>query len=127
MADVIKIVTTGLAGLVNRMRGQGSEFAYVGWGTGTTAPVVANTVLETPRAEARVLGTTSSQTTTTAGDTYRCVATLTCAGTGATISEIGMFDSNSGGNMFLRGTFSGIPLNVGDSIQFTIDTTLANV
>jgi hypothetical protein len=119
--DVIKVVTGGLAIITNRMVGAGIEPTYIHWGTGgATTATTSDSALTTPRSEARVSGTSSRATTTYTNDTWRCVGTLTCASTSAAISEVGLFDANTSGNMFLRGTFSDINLNVGDSIQFTV-------
>lgn len=122
MADVVKVVNGGLGIVTNRIKGSGTEPKYVGWGTGTTAADVADTGLETARAEARTDGTSTQQTTTTTSDTYRVVGSITCAGTAAAITEVGLFDASTAGNLFLRGTFSAINVSVGDSIQFTINT-----
>lgn len=94
-----------------------TEMEYLGWGTGTTDPVVGNTGLETPAAEARTLGVMSQP----AADTHRVVGTITCAGTGKTISEVALFDAAAAGVMMIRSTFTGIPLLVGDRIEFTLD------
>ena len=123
MADSILVVDTGLAIVANRLKGTGDEPNHIGWGTGTTEPAAGNTGLETARGEARTEGTSSRVTTTTTNDTYQVVGTITCAGTGAAITEAGLFDAATDGNMLLRGTFSAINLNVGDSIAFTIKTT----
>ena len=122
MADTVYVVDNGLAIVTNRLKGTGTEPAYVGWGTGATTAAVNNTGLQTPAAEARTAGTTSQQTTTTTGDTYRNVATITCTGAGKAITEVAMFDASTIGNCFLRGTFDAINVSVGDSIQFTINT-----
>lgn len=90
---------------------------YLGWGTGTTDPVVGNTGLETPAAEARTAGVLSQPT----ADTSRCVGTITCAGSGKTISEVGLFTLSAAGVLIIRATFTGIPLLVGDRIEFTLD------
>jgi len=66
----------------------------------------------------RVSGTTSQVTTSTTNDTYQVVGTQT-AGTSETITNAGLFDASTSGNLFVKGDFSGIPLNNGDSIQFT--------
>jgi len=66
-----------------------------------------------------VAGTSSQVTTTTTNDTYQVVGTITCAGAGKTITNAGLFDASTGGNLFAKGDFTGIALNVGDSIQFT--------
>src|SRR5688572_13004086 len=83
---------------------------FIGWGTGTTDPVVGNTGLETAAAEARTAATLSQPTT----DTARAVGTITCAGSGKTISEVGLFTLSTGGVLIIRATFAGIPLLVGD-------------
>ncbi len=94
-----------------------TEMEYIAWGTGTTDPVVGNTGLEAAAAEARTLGTMSQP----AADTHRVVGTITCAGSGKTISEVGLFDASTSGVMLIRSTFTGIPLLVGDRIEFTLD------
>lgn len=92
---------------------------YIGWGTGTTGAAVTDTALETAAAESRTNGTKSKVTTTVSNDTYQVVGTVTCAGSGKTISEAGLFDASTSGNMYVRGVFTGIALSVGDSIAFT--------
>lgn len=122
MADVVKVVNGGLDILTNRIKGSGTEPKYIGWGTGTTAAAVTDTALETARAEARTDGTSTQQTTNTTNDTYRVVGTITCATTAAAITEVGLSDASTSGNLFLRGTFDVINVSVGDSIQFTINS-----
>lgn len=125
MADVMLVVNKGLELVTNRIMGTGAEPKYVHWGTGTTAPAAAQTALVSPGAEARASGTSSKVTTSTTGDTYQVVGTLVCAGAGKAITEVGLFDAATAGNMFVRGTFDAINLSVGDSIQFTIKNVLA--
>jgi hypothetical protein len=105
---------------MNRLKGTGTEPAYVGWGTGAGTAAIADTTLFTEAAEARVAGTTSIVTTTTTNDTYQNIATITCAGSGKTITNAGNFDASTSGNLHVKGDFTGLALNVGDSIQFTI-------
>ena len=66
----------------------------------------------------RVSGTTSQQTTSTTNDTFQVVGTQT-AGTSETITNAGLFDASTSGNLFVKGDFTGVPLNSGDSIAFT--------
>lgn len=120
MADASCVTNTGLGITTNRIKGSGTEPNYIGWGTGTTAAAVTDTGLETAAAESRVSGTSTQQTTNTSNDTYQVVGTLTCSGSGKTISEIALFDASTSGNCFARATFTGLPLSVGDSIQFTV-------
>ena len=69
----------------------------------------------------RTAGTSTQQTTTTANDTYQVVGTLTAGGTLA-ITNAGLFDASTSGNLFVKGDFSTISLSSGDSIQFTFKT-----
>ena len=119
MAQVDKTTNAGSAIIANRLKGLGTEPNYMHWGTGTTAATTADTALQTPRAESRVAGTSSVVTTTVTNDTYQVVGTLTCASTSAAITELGLFDAATSGNMFIRSTFDPINVAVGDSIQFT--------
>ena len=57
-------------------------------------------------------------TTTTTNDTLQVVATNTAGGSLA-ITNAGIFDASTSGNLFAKGDFSTINLNSGDSIQFT--------
>lgn len=92
---------------------------YIGWGTGTTAAAVTDTALQTASGEARTNGTKSKVTTTVTNDTLQVVGTITSAGT-QTISEAGLFDASTSGNMYVHGVFTGIALGTGDSIAFTV-------
>ena len=129
MADVVKIVNTGLAIITGRIAGSTgiTEPKYVHWGTSTAAAVTSTqAALLTPATEARVAGTPTRELTTVADDTYQVVATLTNGSTAAkTITEAGLFISTTGA-MKLRGTFTGIALSTGDGIQFTIKTAYAD-
>ena len=97
---------------------------YIGWGTGTTAAAVTDTALQTPSAESRTNGTKSKVTTTFSNDTLQVTGTVTSSSS-QTISEAALFDASTSGNMYVRGTFTGIPLGNGDSIAFTVTQTIA--
>lgn len=114
------LVNAGRAIITNRLRGSGTEPNYVAWGTGAGTAAVTDTTLFTEASEARVAGTSSQFTTSVTNDTYQVVGTLTCAGAGKTITNAGLFDASTSGNLFLKGDFTGIALNVADSIQFTM-------
>ncbi len=113
------LLNTGRAIITSRLKGGGTEPAYVAWGTGAGTAAAGDTTLFTEASEARVAGTTSQQTVSATNDAYRVVGTLTCAGAGKTITNAGCFDASSAGNGFIKGDFAGVALNVGDSIQFT--------
>jgi len=98
---------------------------YIAWGTGAGTAAATDTTLFTESSEeTRVQGTTSVVTTTTTNDTYRVVGTITVATSNKTITNVGLFTASSGGTLFLKGDFTGLALNIGDGIQFTIDTQL---
>lgn len=97
----------------------------INWGTGTTAVSATDTGLETPATEKdSVVG--SLETVTTTDDTVVHVGTLTCATVAKAITEVGLFnDSPLCTNMYLRSVFSPINLEVGDSVVFTIKSTIS--
>jgi len=118
MATVVKVTATGRKIITDRIKGTGTEPKNIGWGTGDTPPVDGDTDLETPSGESKVAGTSSVVTTLTTDDTYRVVGTLTSA-SAQTIAEAALF--NDANALFLRGSFAGIALAIGDSIQFTCE------
>ena len=114
------IVTTGKAIVTNRIKGSGTEPLNIAWGTGAGTTAAADTTLFTETGT-RVAGTSTQQTTTTASDTYQVVGTQTASGS-LTITNAGLFDASTAGNLFVKGDFTGIVLASGDSIQFTFKT-----
>lgn len=122
MADAAVVTNGGLGIITNRMVGSGTEPKYIGWGVGTGAAAVGDTALGSAGAEARTTGTSSRVQTTDANDTYQVVGAITCTGAGKAITEVGLFDAASSGNLFFRGSFSAINVSVGDSIEFTLKT-----
>ena len=114
------LVNTGKAVVTNRIKGSGTEPSYVAWGTGAGTTALTDTTLFTETGT-RVSGTSTQQTTTTTNDTYQVVGTQTAGGALA-ITNAGLFDAASSGNLFVKGDFSTINLSSGDSIQFTFKT-----
>lgn len=123
MATVAYVVKSGYAIMANRLNGAGTRPEFVGWGTGASAATVSDTNIQTPDG-ARVTGTSSVVTTTETNDTYQLVGVITCAGVAKAITEVGVFDAVSSGNMFIHGTFSAVNVDVGESIAFTITTKM---
>lgn len=123
MATVV--TSAGRDIVTNRILGAGTEPKHIGWGTGAGVAAVADVDLFTPATEARVAGTGSRVTTTTANDTHQVVGELTANAT-KTITNAGVFDAAgagsppAGGNLYVKGDFAGLPLVTGDKIQFTI-------
>lgn len=96
-----------------------SNVRYMAWGTGAGTAAATDTTLFTEASETRVAGTQTQQQTTTNNDTYQVVATITCAGSGKTITNAGIFDAATSGSLYMKGDFTGVALNVGEGIQFT--------
>lgn len=117
MATVVKFTSAGSA-IVTALLAA-SNVKYIHWGTGTTAAAATDTTLQTALGESRVSGTQTQQTTDHTNDTYQVVGTLTKATSSAAVTEAGLFDAASSGNLYVRATFDAINVDVGDSIQFT--------
>lgn len=109
----------GKAIVTNRIKGAGTEPLFVAWGTGAGTAAITDTTLFTESAEARTSGASTQQTTTTTSDTYQVIGTIVATATRA-ITNAGLFDASTVGNLFVKGDFSVINLLVNDSIQFTI-------
>ena len=88
---------------------------YIGWGTGTGTASKSDTTLFTEASEARVTATRTQP----ADDTIQWVGTLT-SGSSQTITNAGNFDASTGGTLIVHGDFTGIPLDNGDKMEFTI-------
>jgi hypothetical protein len=114
------LVNTGKAVVTSRIKGTGTEPTFVAFGTGAGTTALTDTTLFTETGT-RVSGTSSQVTTTTTNDTYQVVGTQTAGGTLA-ITNAGLFDAISSGNLFVKGDFTTINLSSGDSIQFTFKT-----
>lgn len=114
----------GKAITTNRIKGSGTEPLHVAWGTGAGTAAITDTTLFTEAAEARTAGTSTQQTTSVTNDTYQVIGTITAVGVRA-ITNAGLFDAATVGNLFVKGDFSTINLAIGDSIQFTIKISFA--
>lgn len=108
----------GKAITTNRVKGSGTEPNYVAWGTGAGTAAITDTTLFSESAEARVAGTSSQVTTSVTNDTYQVVGTIV-ASAPRTITNAGLFDAPTSGNLFMKGDFAGVTLAAGESIQFT--------
>lgn len=115
--NVGKQITTGrVKGVVS---GAGAtEPNYVAWGTGAGTAAAGDTTLFSETGT-RVLGTSTQQTTSTTNDTYQVVGTITALGN-LTITNAGLFDAATSGNLYMKGDFTGVALTTGESIQFTM-------
>ena len=115
-------VNAGTAIITNRVIQAGTAGKNIGWGIGTTAAAVTDTALQTESAPTtaggRTVGTESRVTTTATNDTYQVVGTVT-AGSTLAITEAGLFDNVTSGNMLIHSIFSAVNVVSGDSIAFT--------
>lgn len=115
------LVNTGKAIVTNYLAGgAATQPKYIGWGTGAGTTSATDTTLFSETGS-RTTGTATQQTTSTTNDTYQVIGTLT-AGSSLTITNAGLFDASSSGNLFVKGDFTGVALTSGDSIQFTFKT-----
>ena len=100
----------------------GTQPKNIGWGVGTTTAAVGQTALVTESAPTtaggRTVGTESITTVTQTNDNYRVVGTVT-AGSTLAITEAGLFDNVTAGNMLIRADFAAVNVVSGDSIAFT--------
>ena len=87
----------------------------VAWGTGAGTAAKGDTVLFTEASEARVAAAISQP----AADQNRWVGTITADGA-KTITNAGLFDAATAGNLIIHGDFAGIALALNDKIEFTI-------
>jgi hypothetical protein len=116
------LTNAGRALVTNRVNSGGTLPNNLAWGTGAGSSVVTDTTLFTEDTGgspvyARIAGTTSQQTTSVTNDTYQVSGTITANAT-KTITNAGVFDALTAGNLFLKADFTGVPLNANDSITF---------
>lgn len=116
------IVNGGQAIVTNLVSGLGGTVPkFVAWGTGAGTAAVTDTTLFTESSdEARTNGTATRVTTTVTNDTLQVVGQITVATAGKTITNVGLFDASTSGNLYFKSDFTGLALIVGDSITFTI-------
>lgn len=114
----------GAAIITNRVTQAGTAPKNIGWGIGTTAAAVGDTALQTESAPTtsggRTVGTESRTTGTNTNDQYTVTGTVT-AGSTLAITEAGLFDAVSSGNMLIHSVFSAVNVVSGDSIAFTFN------
>lgn len=112
------IVTVGKNGIADQLLAS-PTINKPGWmelGTGTTAPAAGDTALGTVIASSRVALTSKTRSTnvvTLQGDWAAGTAT------NAAISEAGVFDAASAGNMYSRATFTAINKGANDTLTIT--------
>lgn len=122
IALAVVFTNAGAAIVTNRIIQAGTAPKNIGWGIGTTAASASDTALVTESAPTtsggRTVGTESRTTVTNTNDNYQVTGTVTAGGT-LSITEAGLFDAVTAGNMLIRGVFSAVNVVSGDSIAFT--------
>jgi len=120
-----RVVTTAFVNeMVDQLQAEDStwgDFKYHDSGVGTTAEAVGDTDMETTDGESRATGT---QTEGASANIYRSVGTISYTSTKA-ITEHGLFNASTSGELMDRTVFSAINVTNGDSIQFTYELTVS--
>lgn len=128
-ADDVLVVNGGREMAVDAILALGATApAYLGWGVGATAVDPTDTDLDdqTGCGEARTDATGTDSKVS--NYTYRVVGTITKAAAAAIIRELCLFNGAgtgsppTGDTAFLRAMFDAISLNIGNAIEFTVDT-----
>ena len=88
------------------------------WGTGAGTAAKGDTTLFTEASEARA----TTVNTQPVSNQNQFVATITADGA-KTITNAGVFDAATTGNMLVKSDFTGIGLALGDKIEFTFQLT----
>lgn len=114
------IVTVGKNGIADQLLASPTigKPTHMAVGTGTNAAAAGDTTLQTENdRNALTSKTRSANVVTFVGDWAAGDAT-------ATISEAGLFDASSSGNMYARTVFTGIPKGASDSLTISWDITV---
>jgi hypothetical protein len=125
------ITNTGFQLIADRIAGHsgfaGNEANYIGLGTGTTAFVATQTALVTELTGGSYARQQDTDATYTSGSkSFAISATFNPGVATGALTESGLFDASTGGNMMARQTFSVINVGASDSITVTWTITLSN-
>jgi hypothetical protein len=119
------LVNGGRAVITNLVGGVGGTVPkYVAWGTGAGTTGATDTTLFTESSETRTSGTVTRTTTSTANDTMQIVGQIVATGA-RVITNSGLFDAVTVGNLFVKTDFTSITLATGESITFTYSISFA--
>lgn len=118
MAYVTMFTSKGEEAVVDAL--DAAVATWIDAGTGTVEAAKGDTALGTPWGGSR----SSATQTQPAADKWRHVATIAFNNTFA-ITECGLFDASTSGNLYIRANFAAINVVNGDSIEFTIDLEFA--
>jgi hypothetical protein len=114
------VVTDGKEWVIDRMKDANTVMTHMELGTGTTAAAPADATLETIITSSRTTLTTTSSGTSI---TYACTF---AAGTGTgAVTEAGIFDAASSGDMLARTVFAVVNKGASDSMTITWTVTIS--
>lgn len=120
------VTTAGLSECAKLLGGVSADpISHMAIGIGTGGTTTLNSEIVTGGGE-RVAVTPTSETTTSTGDTAQSVNTFTFTGTFA-VTEEGLLNNASGGDLIAYRTFSAINVASGDSLQITHKIVLSAV
>ena len=113
------VVTAGKNWVADRMNNANTVMTHMAVGTGTTAAAAGNTALGTQ------LDRNTLTSTTVTNNTIEYACTWAAGdGTGA-ITEAGIFDASTGGDMLARTVFSVVNKGAADSMTITWTITVS--
>lgn len=116
--DCNAITNAGLSETMKLLGGVSADpISYMAIGIGTGGTTTLNSEITTGGGE-RVAVTPTSETTTTSGDTCQSVNTFTFTDSFA-VTEEGLLNNASGGDLIALREFSAINVASGDSLQIT--------
>lgn len=120
------VVNTGLAYIVSRMVGTSKDpMSHMALGSGTTAPAAGDTALQTQLGSRVALSSS-----TISGDNNEKVVYIAAFGAGegtGAVTEAGIFNDASAGDMLCRTTFAVVNKGADDTLQITWTITLSAV
>ena len=113
------VVTAGKEWVADRMNDANTVMTHMAVGTGTTAAAAGDTALGTQ------LDRNALTSTTVTGNTIEYACTWAAGdGTGA-LTEAGIFDASTGGDMLARTVFSVVNKGAADSMTITWTITVS--
>jgi len=119
------VVNSGLAFIASRMTGVAKAvMTHMSVGTSSTAAAATQTALGTESARV-ALQSTTIVTTTATNDSVQYVATFNPGTATAAITEAGIFNASSGGDMLARTVFPVINKGSLDTLTITWKVTVA--
>ena len=113
------VVTAGKNWVADRMNNANTVMSHMALGTGTTAAAAGNTTLVTE------LDRNALTSTTVTGNAIEYAATWAAGDSTGAITESGIFDASSAGDMLARTVFSVVNKGANDSMTITWTITVS--